>query len=224
MTDGPHSLSRRVTQFNYWLDACLLDSPTEWLTDFEYQHAPKRDNAHINDISKELFAMQIFHPEHDTLTAISRLDRSRAGNQCWRESWTLARGGWANHPASTLTGQTAGEQAWFAWYNMMLIQHVWDKGWCRGDTYVKWQAIWEKVFQSLNAIPVAPAWTRDEDFISSQRACLLYKDPDWYGQFGWTERPTGPSPMTGKWPYKWPTVVLNDDVTRLVTWERGGDL
>ena len=43
-----------------------------------------------------------------------------------------------------------------------------------------------------------PPWLTDE-FSSYHRATLLYKDPVWYGQFGWTEEP--------KYEYLWPTKV-----------------
>jgi len=34
-----------------------------------------------------------------------------------------------------------------------------------------------------------PPWIGDEKFHSSHRASLLFKNPNWYGQFGWTEKP-----------------------------------
>lgn len=48
-----------------------------------------------------------------------------------------------------------------------------------------------------------PSWLGDERLHTSHRACLLAKDPDWYGQFDWTEDPT-PRTEDG-WPYWWPT-------------------
>jgi hypothetical protein len=37
---------------------------------------------------------------------------------------------------------------------------------------------------------VLPKWIGYEPYHSNQRARLLYKDPIWYDQFGWTEKPT----------------------------------
>jgi len=37
-----------------------------------------------------------------------------------------------------------------------------------------------------------PDWIRREDVLSSHRSALLYKDPFWYGQFGWSEKPAVP--------------------------------
>lgn len=48
-----------------------------------------------------------------------------------------------------------------------------------------------------------PPWLGDERLHSSHRAALLYKSPEWYGQFGWTETPTGPD-ESGRWQYWWP--------------------
>lgn len=36
---------------------------------------------------------------------------------------------------------------------------------------------------------VEPPWFGDDDFHSRHRAALLFKDPDWYSQWGWTEEP-----------------------------------
>ena len=53
-----------------------------------------------------------------------------------------------------------------------------------------------------------PYWISDERVLSSQRAALLYKDFEWYSQFGWKERPAIPI-KTNKnglvsLPYFWP--------------------
>jgi hypothetical protein len=42
----------------------------------------------------------------------------------------------------------------------------------------------------------APPWLGDERFHSSHRAALLWKNPDHYGQFGWSEAPQ----MNYYWP------------------------
>lgn len=41
-----------------------------------------------------------------------------------------------------------------------------------------------------------PTWIGHEEFHASHRSNLLRKDPEWYGQFGWTE----PADL----PYSWP--------------------
>lgn len=37
-----------------------------------------------------------------------------------------------------------------------------------------------------------PDWIKREDVLSSHRSALLYKDPFWYGRFGWSEEPAVP--------------------------------
>jgi hypothetical protein len=37
-----------------------------------------------------------------------------------------------------------------------------------------------------------PDWITDERVLSSHRSALLYKDSDWYGQWGWKEKPAIP--------------------------------
>ena len=39
---------------------------------------------------------------------------------------------------------------------------------------------------------VRPDWITNEEVLSSHRSALLYKDPVWYGQFGWNEKPAVP--------------------------------
>lgn len=41
-----------------------------------------------------------------------------------------------------------------------------------------------------------PSWMGDDEFHASHRSNLLRKNPEWYGQFGWTETPD--------LPYVWP--------------------
>jgi hypothetical protein len=41
-----------------------------------------------------------------------------------------------------------------------------------------------------------PVWWSNEDFYSSHRSALLYKNYGWYSQFGWKEEP--------KLDYIWP--------------------
>lgn len=52
-----------------------------------------------------------------------------------------------------------------------------------------------------------PEWIRREDVLSAYRSALLYKDMDWYGQFGWAEEPAVPIKIDKKGnvtlPYVW---------------------
>lgn len=48
----------------------------------------------------------------------------------------------------------------------------------------------------LLCLEVKPEWLGREDFHASHRSNLLRKDPEWYGQYGWTE--------SSDLPYIWP--------------------
>ena len=52
-----------------------------------------------------------------------------------------------------------------------------------------------------------PDWIRREDVLSAYRSALLYKDQNWYGQFGWKEEPAVPVKIDKKGnvtlPYVW---------------------
>jgi hypothetical protein len=50
------------------------------------------------------------------------------------------------------------------------------------------------VHDDLNPDP--PSWFGDEAFHASHRSNLLRKDPEWYGQFGWTD----PDDLEYVWP------------------------
>jgi hypothetical protein len=143
--------------------------------------------------------MQVFVPVATSLAASAEtLDQSRAGNQCWRESLTLFRGKWPHHPAHQLF---AGHTGAFALYNLNLIEHVYNNGWCREEIYQKWYNFWAEIAAAND--DSLPLWWGDERIHSTHRAALLYKDPDWYGQYGWTEEPRGPG-ADGKLQYVWP--------------------
>lgn len=148
--------------------------------------------------------MQVFVPDATSLEASVRcLDQSRAGNQCWRESKTLLSGGWPSHPAHQLFDDYPGA---FAKYNMLLIDHVYENGWCRQATHEKWHEFWrQELVKAGNAD--LPHWWGDERIHSSHRSALLFKDPEWYCQFDWEDEPIGPDPVTGKWNYVWPEEI-----------------
>jgi hypothetical protein len=42
------------------------------------------------------------------------------------------------------------------------------------------------------SIYLTPPWVEDERVLSSHRSALLYKNFDWYSQFGWKEEPAIP--------------------------------
>lgn len=141
--------------------------------------------------------MQTFLPIGDpTFTEDLRaLDPSRLGNQVYREAKTLANGGWARHPTARMW---QGHR-----YKLLLyVLKGLDVLNVRGRYYPHH---YDWVLEQLEVEPRCelPDWYGDERLHSSHRAALLYKDPEWYGKFGWKETPTGPG-EDGKWRYWWP--------------------
>lgn len=125
--------------------------------------------------------MQTFLPYPDFAKSAACLDRQRLGKQRLEVQQILNAlrvpgAGWANHPATKMWRGYAGALVGYGiaivgeWksrgHNNSVSFHMWD-----GDTYGN------------------PPWLGDVRFHSSHRASLLCKDPQWYGQFGWTETP-----------------------------------
>lgn len=48
-----------------------------------------------------------------------------------------------------------------------------------------------------------PNWLQDDNVCASHRAALLFKLPEWYSRFGWSEEPATPD-TKGRLPYVWP--------------------
>lgn len=148
--------------------------------------------------------MQTFLPSPDFHQSGMTLDQSRIGNQMWRECWTLVHGGWPNHPASIMW---RGHEYALCDYALALCDVLYDRfmagqHWCKFSTILSWRQKWTDMREVFPDTGV-PAWLGDERVHSSHRAVLLWKDADWYGQFGWQETPKGPGP-DGKYPYYWP--------------------
>jgi hypothetical protein len=120
------------------------------------------------------------------------LDKSRLGNQVWREGVTLIRGGWSNHPASKMW---RGHEYHLGLYLLAGVDVLAERGKDYPDTRAKIEAEMIK-HQDTGK----PWWIGFEQFHASHRSNLLRKNPVWYGQFGWTE----PDNL----PYYWPQPVI----------------
>jgi len=130
--------------------------------------------------------MQTFLPYPSFIESARCLDNKRLGNQR-REVLSILTAltdptvGWQNHPAVKM----------WRGYGSALIDY--------GLTICIWWKIrgykdtcYSKILKSIGKFPdqlYNPPWLGDEDFHSSHRAALLAKDPEWYGQFGWSEEP-----------------------------------
>lgn len=133
--------------------------------------------------------MQTFLPYPSFISSAQCLDWRRLGKQRVEARQILRTlqhgGGWANHPAVRMW---RGHEGALKLYGDCMIDE-----WVRRGYRNTMPRLWNYVD---NAGPYPP-WFGDLVFHASHRSNLLRKDPDWYGQFGWTEGPD--------LPYVWPT-------------------
>lgn len=132
--------------------------------------------------------MQTFLPVDNYLESMRYLDKSRLGNQVWREGITLIRGGWKNHPASKMW---RGHEYHLGLYLLDGCQVLAERGKEYPEIIKKIKTEMEK---HKNTGP--PSWFGNEQFHASHRSKLLFKNKQWYGQFGWTE----PDNLEYMWP------------------------
>lgn len=142
--------------------------------------------------------MQTFLPLPNYLESMRCLDKSRLGNQVWREGITLIRGGWPNHPASKIW---RGHEYHLGLYLLDGCKVLEE----RGKAYPH---IIEKIkFEMAKHINTGPPkWLGNDNFHASHRKALLFKNYEWYKQFGWKETPDIPD-ENGKLNYFWPTAA-----------------
>ena len=142
--------------------------------------------------------MQTFLPYPDYTASAKCLDMRRLGKQRVEvlqllRALTGQSKGWANHPAALMW---KGYERNLCEYGMTMCQEWTDRGY--KDT------CHDKLALIFNTLPTEqfrppfrnPPWLGDDAFHAAHRSNLLRKDPDWYGQFGWTE----PNDL----PYIWP--------------------
>jgi hypothetical protein len=139
--------------------------------------------------------MQTFLPLPDYLQSMRCLDKSRLGNQVWREGMTLVRGGWKNHPASKMWKK---HEYHLCLYLLAGIEVLKERG--KDYPHIRENILIEMAKHTDTG---APPWVGNEEFHASHRRALLYKNPEWYSQFGWNEEPDIPNEQ-GKLNYIWP--------------------
>lgn len=133
--------------------------------------------------------MQTFMPLPDYLKSMQCLDRSRLGNQVWREGLTLLRGKWKNHPASKMW---RGHEYHLGLYLLEGLKVLKER---TGKDYIEIkEKIEYEMKKYINTGP--PAWLGNNEFHASHRSKLLNKNPEWYSKFGWAE----PNNLEYIWP------------------------
>lgn len=137
--------------------------------------------------------MQTFLPYGDFQKSASVLDYKRLGKQRVEAKQIITAleldKGWINHPT---TKMWKGYTTSLVMYGLAVCTEWKKRGYVDNLT---------PFFQSrLFDSPIFPPWFGDERFHSSHRAALLAKNPVWYQQFNWHEKP--------QIQYWWPTKEL----------------
>jgi hypothetical protein len=151
--------------------------------------------------------VQTFLPSPSFIESAQILDNRRLNKQiteCKQIALTITdpSKGWQHHPAVAMW---RGHYAALIAYGFDLYDE-WQQRLCdgrRGGKLEHKAGEW-----LLDRLPIEvdiplPAWIGNPDFHASHRAALLHKDLEWYGQFGWSERPAQPDEK-GRLPYVWP--------------------
>ena len=141
--------------------------------------------------------MQTFLPYPEFPDTAICLDMRRLGKQRVETLQilnTLANGSkaWRNHPAVLMW---KGYERYLVNYGLNICIE-WSRRGYVDNCGIKLCDKEEEM--DRNNIPlIAPPWLRNEELHSSHRAALLYKNYDFYSQWGWIEEP--------KLNYFWPT-------------------
>ena len=122
------------------------------------------------------------------VSSAKALDMRRLGKQRV-EAWQIHRtltgqsNGWRNHPAVRMW---RGYEDALSVYGRVMCAEWAGRGY-KDTLYERFPPVLEATY---------PDWLWDPAVSASHRSNLLRKNPEWYGQFGWTEDPS--------LPYVWP--------------------
>ena len=130
--------------------------------------------------------MQTFLPCKTFKQTFQCLDWKRLGNQRLEAMILLQAvtkgNGWSNHAAARM----------WRGYELALTEYM---NLCIEEWIYRGYKNTMKIVEIHDSI-IYPPWLGDERLHSSHRSQLLFKNPEWYSQFGWMEPPG--------LPYFWP--------------------
>ena len=134
--------------------------------------------------------MQTFLPIADMHESVKALDNKRLGKQRVEALQILntlegRSRGWRHHPAVRMW--VGYEQALRTYHNLCIQEWI-GRGFRNNMP----------LMVEIGGCPDVPPWFGDDRVHASHRSNLLRKDPQYYGQHGWTE----PHDL----PYFWPAV------------------
>lgn len=140
--------------------------------------------------------MQVFMPYASLEQSVRCLDKSRLGNQVWREAKTLLNGGWKHHPAAKLWADYKPALAQYCLYGLQELGR-------RGDiSYQKRCQLAQYFVQFTKHEIIIPPFVGYEPFHASHRLNLLWKYPTYYSNIF-----SEPVPLTQP-AYVWPLKML----------------
>ena len=130
--------------------------------------------------------VQTFLPYPSFDLSAKVLDRQRLGKQRIEAKqiyFALTRNdyGWQSHPAVLMW---RGYEGALLRYGIAICGEWVDRGY--RDQQL---GFFRARFAARRKINEDPPWLGDKAFHASHRSNLLRKDPEWYGQFGWSEGP-----------------------------------
>ena len=137
--------------------------------------------------------MQTFLPHAGLVDSVRCLDRARLGKQRVEvKQIAIALGvtvgphvgrpdsGWRHHPAVRM----------WRGYEYRLLVYGWFVCWEWRNRGYK-DTLRDQFDDALRLLSWCdvPPWVGSPEFHARHRSMLLAKDPEWYGQFGWSEEP-----------------------------------
>lgn len=109
-------------------------------------------------------------------------------------------GAWLHHPA---TQMWKGYEGQLALYTIMMVTHWVSRGY--KDTRMQ---ILRRIITDNKLNYKKPWWLGNESFHASHRAALLFKNPNFYEKYDWSETP--------EINYWWPTKNDGERITRSI--------
>lgn len=146
--------------------------------------------------------MQVFLPYPSFQQSVACLDKSRLGNQIWRECKTLLNGGWKHHPVAKMWSDYHHALAGYMWCGISELvrrNDITTETQLALDDYLIARFPMKPGLRVFDRHWKLPPFIGNSDFHLSHRLNLLWKAPEWYSKY--FDEPV----PTSKPPYLWPS-------------------
>jgi hypothetical protein len=156
--------------------------------------------------------MNTFLVDKSFIKTAQYLDRQRLGKQRVEAIQMLDimcdsnKKGWRNHPCFKMWD---GHPRLLAAYGLAVCDEWIKRGYVDNlkSRFFNKFAYFDNLILDDKYSESLPKWYNNEEFYSRYRSILLYKNYEWYSQFGWTEEPAVPLKInkngTVTLPYLW---------------------